>query len=535
VLQTLAQALEKAGDFVRALAGWRRFLFAFTTGLLSALSFAPFGLFPFLLFAFVVLVLLIDGARSHKRPVRSAAFAGWSFGFGHFLAGLYWVGYAFVVDAADHAWQLPFVALIFPGGLALFIALACGVASWLWRPGLPRLFVFAVCYALAEWLRGHVFTGFPWDIPAYAWGASFSILQSVSLIGAYGLSLLTILLGTSFAVFFGQEKPRAWLVPVAMTSLFVAFFVGGLLRLQAVEVGDVPGVNLRIVQPDVPQQEKYQPDLRVRNWRRLVLQSIAKHGQNSNQAPTHIIWPEAAPPFLLSREPEALDDIAILTGTGRVLMTGAVRADTQPGEAPRFYNSFYIFAHGGQLLDTYDKFHLVPFGEYLPLESLMNALGLKKVVGIPGSFSFGPGPQTYSVPGAPDAGPLICYEILFPGAVTGKERPQWFVNVTDDSWFGPPSSTGPQQHFLIARVRAIEEGIPVVRAANTGISAVVDPLGRVRAELDAGEMGILDAKLPKALPPTLYVRIGDLGLLLLILGCVALAFGTGWRRNQTLN
>ncbi|MBI3676387.1 MAG: apolipoprotein N-acyltransferase [Proteobacteria bacterium] len=538
MLHAVSQTLEHTGAFVRALTGWRRFLFALITGLLSALAFAPFNLFPFLLIAFAALVLLIDGAQSPARPFYSAALAalaGWGFGFGHFLAGFYWIGYAFVVDAADHAWQLPFVALIFPGSLALFTALACGLASLFWLSGIARIFIFAVAYVLLEWLRGHIFTGFPWNIPAYSWGGSLAILQSVSLIGAYGLSLLTILLGASLAIFFGEERPRAWLAPASMIALFVLLWCGGAARLALTPTEDVTGVNLRIVQPDVPQQEKYTPELRVRNWRRLVLQSVEKSGQKNSEAPTHIIWPEAAPPFLLSREPEALDDVAILTSGNRVLMTGAVRADVEPDQPPRYYNSFYIFGHGGQLLATYDKFHLVPFGEYLPFESLMNALGLKKIVGLPGSFSFGPGPQTYSVPGAPDAGPLICYEILFPAAVTGAQRPQWFVNVTDDSWFGPPSSSGPQQHFLIARVRAIEEGIPVARAANTGISAVIDPLGRVVAELGAGQMGIIDAKLPVALPPTLYARLGDFAFLLLILSCIALAFWMGRQEREAFN
>ncbi len=521
----LAQTLDNTGHFVRSLTGWRRFLFAVVVGLLSALAFAPFNLFPFLLVAFAALVLLLDGAQSHARPIRSAALVGWAFGFGHFLAGFYWIGYAFVVDAADHAWQLPFVALLFPGGLALFSALACGVASWFWRSGLARVFIFAAAYAFSEWLRGHIFTGLPWNLPAYAWGASLSVMQSASLIGAYGLSLLTVLLGGSLALVFDHNRSRLWIVPLAMAAFFIVLWAGGVARLSIAPTEYVADVNLRIVQPNVPQQEKYTPALRDRNWRRLVLQSIEKKGPQ----PTHIIWPEAAPPFLLAREPEALDDIAILTGSDRVLMTGAVRAEVEPGQPAHFYNSFYIFAHGGQLISTYDKFHLVPFGEYLPMESLMTALGLTKIVGLPGSFGFGDGPHSYPVPGAPDAGPLICYEILFPGAVVGKDRPQWFVNVTDDSWFGPPSSSGPQQHLLIARMRAIEEGIPVARAANTGISAVIDPAGRLIAELGAGEMGILDSKLPKAFAPTLYARFGDLVFMLLILGCAVLGFGLSRR------
>jgi len=203
-----------------------------------------------------------------------------------------------------------------------------------------------------------------------------------------------------------------------------------------------------------------------------------------------------------------------------VLMTGALRALRHDGEVD-YYNSFYVFAHGGQLLGVYDKFHLVPFGEYLPYEKFLTRLGLTKIVGIEGSFATGDGPHTLVVPGAPPVGPLICYEILFPGEVVGAQRPSWFVNVTDDSWFGPWA--GPLQHLLVARMRAIEEGIPVVRAANTGISAVIDPLGRVRARLGLNRAGALDASLPAAIEPTPYARDGDYGFWLLMLACATAA------------
>ncbi len=192
-------ALANAGDFVRGLKGWRRLLLALVAGLLSTLAFAPFGIFPLLLIAFALLVLFIDGARTYKRPALSAFAVGWVFGFGYFLAGLYWVAYAFMVEASAHAWQIPFVLVLFPGGLALFPAIACAIAAKFRRAGVSRIFVFAACYGAAEWLRGHILTGFPWNIPAYGWGASLGILQSASVIGAYGLSLLTILFGASLA------------------------------------------------------------------------------------------------------------------------------------------------------------------------------------------------------------------------------------------------------------------------------------------------------------------------------------------------
>jgi len=270
------------------------------------------------------------------------------------------------------------------------------------------------------------------------------------------------------------------------------------------------------VQPNVPQADKYTPSLREAHWRELIDLSLANNGA----PPTHIVWPEAAPPFLLQRNGPALDDIALLTANNRVLMTGAVRVEEKPSGEIVPYNSLYIFAHGGQLIGTYDKFHLVPFGEYVP--QFLQKLGLGNVVNIPGSFGFGKGPQTFSIPGAPPVGPLICYEILFPGEVTAADRPQWLANITDDSWFGPPSSSGPYQHLLIAQVRAIEEGLPIARDANTGISAVIDPLGRIVAELGSGRAGVVDSALPRALPETIFARFGEWSFLLFLIAALGI-------------
>jgi apolipoprotein N-acyltransferase len=505
-----------AGRFVRGLNGGRRFLFAWVAGLLSALGFAPFGFFPFLLLGFGALVLLIDGAQSTARPIRASALTGLAFGFGQFLAGLHWIGYAFMVDPGAHEWQIPFVAVLFPGGLALFIALACAAAATFWREGPARIFVFAVSLAVAEWLRGHVLTGFPWNMAAYGWGASLGILQSAALFGSYTLTLLTILLGASLAELF-RERPK-WLLPSSMAALFVFLWIGGEVRLAAMPTVHLPGVRLRLVQPDVPQAEKYKAGYVPRNWERLISLSI----KPATPSPTIIVWPEAAPPFLLAREPAALDQIAMLTARGRVLMTGAVRRDRNAAGEPRYYNSFYLFGRGGELLATHDKFHLVPFGEYLPFERTLDRWGIAKLTGIGGSFASGDGPHTYDVPGAPGVGPLICYEIIFPDAVVDARRPGWFVNVTDDSWFGPWA--GPKQHLLVARVRAIEEGIPVARAANTGISAIIDPLGRITAKLGLDRLGVVDGNLPAAIAPTPYSRLREVWFLLFLSACTGLAW-----------
>jgi len=501
---------------MRNLRGWRRLLTAVIAGASATLAFPPFGFFPLLLLSYAAFVLMLDGAVTDKRPLRSAAVLGWGYGFGFFAAGLHWIGYAFLVDADAHLWLLPFAVLLMPSGLALFYALAGALYVRFWRADPRRVLMFAAMFGTAEWLRGHIFTGFPWNLPAYGWGESLAILQSTATFGAYGLSLLTLLFGASLALL--ADRPRGWAhrIPLAMAILFSLLWVHGTLRLAYGTDDVVPEVRLRIVQPNTPQSEKYLPAFVPRNWQRLIDLTMMP----AEIPPTHVIWPEAAPPFVLMREPQALRQVAAITANLRALMMGAVRID-EDENGPRFYNSFYVFGPNANLLATYDKFHLVPFGEYLPFEETLNALGITQIGGGSGSFSVGPGPQTLEVPGAPPVSALICYEIIFPGAVSATPRPAWLVNMTDDSWFGP--AAGPRQHLLIARVRAIEEGLPLIRAANGGISAIVDPYGRIRAQLDLGLRGVLDGDLPTALPRTLYVRFANKLYLILVLICILVA------------
>ena len=504
-LPPVMSTIARASSYLTTVHGWRRLLLAAVAGALSALAFPPFLLFPLLLLGYAALVLLLDGAARNSHALRKAALIGWAFGFGQFLVGLHWVGYAFLVDPNAHAWQIPFVAVALPGGLALFPALAALTCARFWREGITRIFLFAFLFGAAEFLRGHMLTGFPWNLSAYGWGASFAVLQSAAFIGAYGLSLLTLLFGASLAL-LAERKP---LLPATLTILFLAIWAGGMARLAYADNGVVEGVRLRIVQLGVPQNEKYLPQYVLRNWQRLLDLSRVR----ANARPTHIIWPEAAPPFVLTREPVALMQVGELTANGAALLTGAVRVDNHPDGSRKLYNAFYVFAPDGKLTATYDKFHLVPFGEYMPFQEIMDAWGITKITGGVGGFAAGRGPRTLAVPNAPPASPLICYEIIFPGEVTAWPRPQWLVNVTDDSWFGP--GPGPLQHLLTARVRAIEEGLPIARAANTGISAVIDAYGRVRGSLALGTIGALDASLPVALRDTFFVRFGSVAIFLL--------------------
>lgn len=514
----------RTGEGIRAMTGWRGLLLSFAGGALSATGFAPLDCFPLLLAGYAVLVCLLDGAAASPKPVRRAAALGWAFYFGQFLIGWHWIIYPFLIYPDANQWELPFASLL-PAGVALFGALACGLAILLWRPGPGRVLVFAVMAVLSEWLRGHIFTGFPWNLSGYGWGASLAVLQSASLIGAYGLSFLTILLGASLAELFS----RRWRLPVVMIALFAALWGYGVQRLDTTPVRDIPGVSLRLVQPDIPQAEKYVRALLPRNWRRLMELSIQPPAPYQ-KVPTHIVWPEAAAGLPLARSEEALNQIAQLTARGQSLITGSDRI--VPGtRSVTAYNSLYLFGPGGGPPAVYDKFHLVPFGEYLPFAGLLNALGLRQLT-VGSGFAAGDHPHVLNAGIAPPVTPLICYEVIFPHAVIDPAgpRPGWIVNITDDSWFGPWA--GPAQHLLIARVRAIEEGLPIARAANTGISAMIDPLGRVRAQLGVNEIGVVDSSLPQALAPPLYARFGDFILLGFLVIAVLTASYLGKPRNS---
>ncbi len=513
--------LAQTGEWIASLQGWRQLLLAFAMGAFSAAGFAPLKFFPALLLGYGALVLLVDGADGGHRPVRRAASVGWAFFFGQFLIGLHWIGFPFLVDPSNHLWQMPFAVVSLPAGLALFGALACGLAALFWQDGPARLFVLAAMVAACEWLRGHIFTGFPWNLSAYGWGASLAILQSASLMGAYGLSFLTILLGASSAeIFSSRPGIRKFHVPAAMALVFVLLWGFGVYRIATTPKLDVPGVTLRLVQPDIAQSEKFVPSLMLRNWTRLVSLSIRPDGAAGH--PTHIIWPEAATGFAVAQSPGALDQIALFTARGQTLITGSVRVDQGPG-GRAWYNSLYLFPAGGGLPLLYDKFHLVPFGEYVPYAALLGRIGISQVTTGEGATP-GDHPHVLQVPDAPPMTPLICYEVIFPHAVTdpASPRPGWFVNLTDDSWFGPWA--GPRQHLLTAQVRAIEEGLPIARAANTGISAVIDGVGRIRAQQPLNTMGVVDSPLPVALPLTLYARFGDLVFLLFLVTAAFAAF-----------
>jgi apolipoprotein N-acyltransferase len=502
--------------------GWRRALIAFAAGAGSVLGLAPIDAWPVLFFTFPVLIWLVDGAAAGRfGGLPSAAIAGWWFGFGYFLAGLYWIGHAFLVDAKTFGWLLPFAVVALPAGMACYTAFGLALARLLWVRGPLRLLALAAALTIAEWLRGQLFTGFPWNAFGYTLTGPLALAQSTSLIGIWGLTFLAVAVFAAPATLADDriDTRRPWL-PLAVGVLLLGVLAGyGALRLAGTPTQFVDGVRLRIMQPNLTQDEKFNPSAKQKVMGHYLDLSDRSTGPQSAgmRDVTHLIWPESAFPFLLTREPDALAQIAALLPQGSVLITGAVRPpDLLPGEKlSRAYNSIYVIDHDGSILSVYDKVHLVPFGEFLPMQGLLERMGLMQLTKVPGGFIAGDRRRAMEVPRAPRMLPLICYEIIFPGeAVPAAERPGWLLNLTNDGWFG--LSSGPYQHLQQARVRAIEQGLPLVRAANTGISAVIDPLGRVTGSLSLGNEGVLDASLPRSLDGTGYLRTGD-GLVILVL------------------
>ncbi|MBN8989287.1 MAG: apolipoprotein N-acyltransferase [Rhizobiales bacterium] len=484
-------------------------------GALSALAMAPFNAWPVLFLTFPVAVWLIDGAGAGRwRGVPAAAMSGFWFGLGYFVVGLYWIGYAFLVDAPTFAWLLPFAVLGLPAYLALFTAVAFGLARLLWTRGATRLLALAISLTVTEWLRGHLLSGFPWNSFGYALSEPLALAQTASLIGLWGMTFLSVAIFASPAVLIDSSSRgrKPWIAPVAALGLLAVMAVFGAIRLSQ-QPTVLTAVKLRIMQPNLQQDVKFNYAAKAQVMQKyLALSDRASGPQSTGVSDANIlIWPESAFPFFLTREADAMAQIADLLPTGTVLITGAVRApDLPPGvRISRAYNSIYIIDHDGSVLSVYDKLHLVPFGEYLPFQELMEKLGFVQLTRVQGGFIPGTRRRAMEIPNAPRALPLICYEAIFPGDITPRDaRPGWIINVTNDGWFG--ISTGPYQHLQQIRLRAVEEGLPVVRAANTGISAVIDPTGRIVARLGLGIEGVLDANLPSALPPTIYARLGDI-------------------------
>jgi apolipoprotein N-acyltransferase len=521
--------------------GWKRRGIAFLAGALSALAMAPFELWPVLAITFPVFVWLLDGTGAGKRGLIAAFGTGWWFGFGYFIAGLHWIGMALFVEADKFAWLLPFAVLGIPAGLAFFTGFGALLARTMWTTGPLRILAFAAGLGVAEYLRGTILTGFPWNSFGYALTSVPQFAQGASLVGLWGLTLFSLAIFASPATIADarDRTQHPWL-PL-LVSAFALFLLGayGWHRLANNEIANVEGVRLRLMQPNISQNLKWQPEQRpavMRRYLSLSDQATAPDRQGVKDI-THLIWPESAFPFFLDREPPALAQIGELLPPGVSLITGAIRLDAPlPGrQDARVFNSVRVLRDDGSIIATYDKLYLVPFGEFLPFQSLLESIGLQQLTRVRGGFTAGARRRALNIPGLPPAAALICYEAIYPGYVLPEgPRPRWILNLTNDAWFG--ITPGPYQHFAQARLRAIEEGLPLVRVANNGISAIVDPVGRIVHYLPLGSDGLIDGALPEALEETVYSRHRNGPALLLAVAFISLALfarGRKKRRNVT--
>lgn len=462
--------------------------------------------------ALVVLAHLFLTAGTSRR----AALIGWMGGIGYFAGTIFWIVEPFFVDAAQDGWMAPFALLFMAAGLALFWALGFGAAYRLGRGRKTRLVALVVCFGLAELTRSYAFTGFPWGLLAYIWSET-PVMQLIAFGGLHGLGAFTLVL-----IILPLLRTERFVQGAIVSALLLAFAYGaGLHRLSTRDVVAPDAVHVRLIQPNAPQHLKWRPDM----YGAFFERQIALTREPFDAPLDLVIWPETAVPFWLEDAPGARARIAAAAGEGTRVVLGARRLES----GPRYFNSLAVLDRGGNVSQVYDKHHLVPFGEYVPFGNLFSKLGVYGMAAEEGGgYSAGPGPRVLNLEGIGKILPLICYEAIFPQDVAGAPvRPDWMLQITNDAWFG--DTAGPQQHLAQARARTIEQGLPMVRVANTGVSGVIDAKGRMTASIALGEAGKVDAYVPSALPPTFYAKTGDW----LVFALLLMSFGGLLLRRAT--
>ncbi len=518
--------------------GWRRVLLLVVFGAIASLSMPPLLFLPALFISLPVWVWALDGAE-HRSGIRGlfgpAFIIGFSFGLGYFLGAIHWVGAAFFVDGGWLLILMPFLVLTLAAILAIFWGFASVLAHYFWSDSFLRVFALAFSLSLFEFLRGHLFTGFPFDLLGYALSANDEMAQLASVVGIYGLTGVAALLGAMLALVWPKDDRflSVRLIPIFIIIVaLVGQFAYGKYRLESVNIVERLDIKLRLVQPNIKQAQKWQTGSAQYIMDRLMDLSVSKNSQNNSSinSITYLIWPEAAIPFYLSDRPEYIVKISNMLPIGKFLITGAPRKETlgeqyqNTGSNILFksYNSILMFDSSGEIISTYDKTHLVPFGEYLPFENLLNSLGIKQFVFGNEGWNAGSSRRLMGVfgnnnsAGAASFLPLICYEAIF-SANLGKEiaGADFILNLTNDGWFD--GSIGPSQHFHHVKIRSIEEGKSLVRVANSGISALIDPLGRVQAKLNNGEVGILDVSPPLPIEKTIFTKYRNIPFFIILL------------------
>jgi apolipoprotein N-acyltransferase len=502
------------------------------------MAFAPLYFFFFAIIAFSGLILISNLCNTKKESF----WIGWCFGFGQFLFGLYWICISLFVDAEKFLWLLPFALFLIPAILAIYtgLTLLCvnivsakfSVKNW------QKILLMALFWVFFEYLRATLFTGFPWNLLGYSLLFSLSISQAASIFGIYGLSIFAVIFYCSFALLVSYknstlklnfDKKNLPFLLVVFLIILLMFFIGN-YRLGATYLKPIPNAIFRLVQPNIKQGEKWGEFYRYNSFLENAKLSVANGFDQVN----YVVWSESAVPYVIDYKSK-FDLLAIISKAAPkdgFVITGGLRAtfkDKKMQDIKQIWNSVFVINRQGKIISTYDKNHLVPFGEYVPLEKYLPFVS--KITQGAVSFSSGGSTKTIKTHSElPSFSPLVCYEVIFTNkALDRKNPPQFLLNLTNDAWFG--NSSGPYQHFDMARMRAIEYATPVIRVANSGISALIDPLGRIVAAIPLNKRGILDVMLMEKLPATPYLKYKNSFLFVLIL-IILLIAGSGIKKNK---
>lgn len=523
---------------VCSIAGWRGFLFNFILGGLAVLGHAPFYFWPITVLCFAAFMLRLDGASESARSVRSGFWTGFGFGLGYFLFGFYWIGSAFIARGAGFVAVMPFAIVLFASGLAMFWGVAGALYLRLSNHSAWRAGVFACLLFIAEFARGHVFGGLPWNLPGYVFAAGQPVSQIANIVGIYGVSALVIFLAVGLALVISERRFVPFVIGLIV---FASVYAYGAVRLRSAPIADieyVENVKLRIVHADISQQDKFD-DSKYVEIANHYMRLSAKEGFDDV---THVIWPEGAVPGLMFEDRGLMGAIADIMLSGRgdppVFIAQTLRAERRVNQDTNYYNSAAAVTFSQidppQFTSFYDKQRLVPFGEFMPGGKLVEKLNIPSLSAAMRSMQHGITGDVPLLPGLPPVSLQICYEIIFPGftpkTVTPKSlKPEWILNVSNDSWYG--DSSGPRQHINQARYRAIEQGLPIVRSTSGGISGTIDPYGRQLTQIGINEDGILDTTLPRPLQKTMYSGWINFMIFLLSCGGLLLSF-LGVRRAR---
>lgn len=497
-----------------------RLLFTVALGAIAAFGLAPWGIWPLTLVVLLGLPMLLAANSS----ARQAALIGWALGIGWFGHGLIWIIEPFLVDVARYGWMAPFALLLMATGGGAFWALAFGVAHRFGQSGLTRILALILTWSLVEFGRAYLFTGFPWAALAQIWPGTDTALL-LAWIGPHGLALATLMATLLPGWALCQSRGLGAKLVTAIPALILIIFSVTLGQFRPAKA-PLTTKTIRLIQPNAPQHQKWHPDFAWGFFDRQI--SFTRAKSKTGPRPDLFVWPETAIPVLLGDATSTLETISN-AAAGTPVFLGIQRR-----HATQYFNSSILLDQQGQIAERYDKHHLVPFGEYVPFGDLAARLGIGKFITQGGSgFSAGPGPKILNIDGIGKALPLICYEVVFPQDVGGVDgRPDYLLQITNDAWFG--TNSGPYQHLAQARMRAIEQGLPMIRVANTGVSAMIDPWGRITADIPLGEAGFVDAILPAPRKPTVYTRTGDAPVMVLLLIAAFGLFGlqsSGIRRN----